>query len=281
MRFLKVLLISGLCFALTGCASKEEKAYKNAVQLMESGQYQEAITAFTDLGEYEDSQEMILKASYLQASSYLENGDYDSAIRAFTKLNSYEDSETMILESYYQQGIDFSGDKREWYQAVQSFEHCPGYKESDQLAVQAKVNYLKGHCHPLDNIARKYIDQLMEENNEDALKIYQDLMKVTIRRAYTGWKNTETNKEMPGLDFIAKSDYAHTIDVLKYSITFASGYTQYGEVNNIKTDTPFEISHPSDGMSEWFYLPPSSTIRFYDSDGNELMSYTAPDWDVK
>ena len=56
-------------------AVQKRGAYKRASGLMNEGNYEEAITAFTELKDYKDSRSQAEQAKYMQASRSLENGD--------------------------------------------------------------------------------------------------------------------------------------------------------------------------------------------------------------
>lgn len=80
-------------------------AYKDAEQLLNNGQYEEAIAAFQALGDYKDSSERIEEAkeainvhAYVEAEQLLLSGEYDAAIAAFQALGNYKDSLEKIAE---------------------------------------------------------------------------------------------------------------------------------------------------------------------------------------
>lgn len=77
--------------------------YKDAVALLDAGQYSEAIDAFSELGDYKDAPQMViesegrkkqyeLETAYQEAVNLLETGSYIEAYEVFTKLNGYKDS---------------------------------------------------------------------------------------------------------------------------------------------------------------------------------------------
>lgn len=80
-------------------------AYNAAVALAEAGQYDEAIAAFAELGDYMDSAEQtehlkhsveqIKETAYNQAVTLFENGEFDEAYAAFEEAGDYKDSEAM------------------------------------------------------------------------------------------------------------------------------------------------------------------------------------------
>lgn len=55
--------------------------YQRAVALRENGQYDDAIAAFAELGEYSDANEQIAETKYQQGKALLSAKNYDDAAR--------------------------------------------------------------------------------------------------------------------------------------------------------------------------------------------------------
>ena len=70
--------------------------YSKAEEMLTAGDYDGAVTAFGELGDYKDSAAMRMEAvnaeEYAQAEALLAAGDYDSAITAFAGLGDYKDA---------------------------------------------------------------------------------------------------------------------------------------------------------------------------------------------
>ena len=79
--------------------------YQRAVALRESGQYDEAIAAFAELGDYSDAAAQITETKYQQAVSLREAGEYEEAIEAFSALGNYSDATEQISETWYQKAM--------------------------------------------------------------------------------------------------------------------------------------------------------------------------------
>lgn len=81
------------------------EAYNTAVALMDAGQYEEAIDAFTALGDYQDCAEKIEYAeqekAYADAIILLESNQFADAITAFESMGGYKDSIQQIDEAKY------------------------------------------------------------------------------------------------------------------------------------------------------------------------------------
>ena len=70
--------------------------YNRAQELLELGKYDLAYTAFSELGNYSDSQDKLVETRYLQAIDYRSKGDYDVANKIFVSLGNYRDSKVLI-----------------------------------------------------------------------------------------------------------------------------------------------------------------------------------------
>lgn len=79
--------------------------YQRAVTLRENGQYDDAIAAFAELGDYSDAAAQITETKYQQAVSMRENGQYEEAIEAFSALGNYSDATEQISETWYQKAM--------------------------------------------------------------------------------------------------------------------------------------------------------------------------------
>lgn len=83
--------------------------YYSAVNLYNTGMYDEAIAAFQELNGYKDSEEQITKcetaikdAKYNFAVYLYKDGRYDEAITTFNELNGYKDSTQKAIEIFNQ-----------------------------------------------------------------------------------------------------------------------------------------------------------------------------------
>lgn len=92
-RIVALLMIAAMLLALTGCKSFD---YKKAMELYENEDFQEAEEIFASLGDYEDSQEMVLASRYGYALVLVDDGEFEEAVAIFEDLEEYEDSEEYL-----------------------------------------------------------------------------------------------------------------------------------------------------------------------------------------
>lgn len=119
-------------------------AYNAAVALAEAGQYEEAIAAFTELGDYKDSATLAAQAqeeaeeaarleAYNAAVALAEAGQYEEAIAAFEELGDYKDSTELIssakLEKKYIEALTLL-ENRDFEAARATFEALGDYKDA-------------------------------------------------------------------------------------------------------------------------------------------------------
>lgn len=98
---MKKLIVSILLFALLlGLCGCDASNYKEAVSLFESGNYEEALALFTELGEYEDSAEQVLRCHFHLGMKHLEQQEMESAIVEFATAEGCEDSDTQALSIF-------------------------------------------------------------------------------------------------------------------------------------------------------------------------------------
>ena len=77
----------------------KEAKYQIAIEAMDSGEYQTAYKYFDQIGDYQDSRELYLKARYLYADALFQNENYKEAINEFKECGNYDDSVKRVEES--------------------------------------------------------------------------------------------------------------------------------------------------------------------------------------
>ena len=101
-------LLICLAFLLMGCNSTD---YQKAVGLQEAGEYAQAASIFESLGDYEDSADRVLECKYSIAESYVDSGKYEEAIQAFSEIIEYSYIEPWDGERIYEsEESSFNGD---------------------------------------------------------------------------------------------------------------------------------------------------------------------------
>lgn len=83
--------------------------YKTAIELLDSGEFHEAMAIFEDLGNYKDSSEQIIKCQegiteqrYQDGLAQYQSGNSKEALSIFEELGSYKESQSFAHECYLQ-----------------------------------------------------------------------------------------------------------------------------------------------------------------------------------
>ncbi len=74
--------------------------YRNAVALQQTGRYEEAIEAFTALGNYSDAAAQITETRYLKAKDLMSKGDYAGAVAIFIGMKGYKDVDSLLVNDH-------------------------------------------------------------------------------------------------------------------------------------------------------------------------------------
>ena len=140
----KTILLAALCLSLlllSGCASSQ---YKDAMALMESGDYSGAAAILAELEDYKDAGEQLSlckqKISYQEAVDYLTAGDYDQAYNCFSMLGAFEDSADKALECLYlKAGEQFSSGL--YSESAELYKQLGDYSDAAQQYLEAQYLY--------------------------------------------------------------------------------------------------------------------------------------------
>lgn len=129
-------------------------AYNSAVAMAEAGKYDDAIAAFSTLGDYKDSAEKIAECEtsimdkqYDEAIELAEEGKYSEAKAAFEALDGYKDShaniiecENALMEEQYNKAVNLyhQGD---FHNAWMTFEEVSSYNDSLEMVEKCKAHF--------------------------------------------------------------------------------------------------------------------------------------------
>ena len=141
----KALTIAAVVVVMIACAIAwcipnviiPNNKYQQAVALRESGQYDEAIAAFAELGDYSDAAQQLSETKYQQAVALREEGQYDDAIAAFAELGDYCDAAAQITETKYQQVVALR-EEGQYDDAIAAFAELGDYSDAAQQLSETK-----------------------------------------------------------------------------------------------------------------------------------------------
>lgn len=141
-----VAALAVLCFVAFFVVTKviiPNNKYNTALQMIENGDYSDAIKILDELGGYKDSAEKKKEAnngiSYDTAISYMQEGDYEHAIEYFNKSNGFSDSDKKIEECYSNIVADILSGKENALQYLHCLPKEEIVKNSDSLYSAAET----------------------------------------------------------------------------------------------------------------------------------------------
>jgi tetratricopeptide (TPR) repeat protein len=152
-KTLTIVLIAVGC-ALALCAGilvpvliEKDRAehYESARALMDDGDYEDAIAAFSSMGEYKDSPEMAVECQktidYDDALALMEAGKYEQSRDAFTALGNYHDAADQAKTC--QNTIDYNAaaalmDAGEYQQALDGFAALGDFQDAANQAKECR-----------------------------------------------------------------------------------------------------------------------------------------------
>ena len=142
--------------------------YNDAVELMNGGNYDEAIAAFEAMDGYKDSADMILECNYGKAVALMNEGSYEEAIDQFEALNGYKDSADQIAackkgitDDSYDAAVALMNQGK-YDEAIAAFETMEGYKDSENKIFECYY----GNAVSLMN-SGEYFDAIAKFNSAD------------------------------------------------------------------------------------------------------------------
>ncbi len=140
-KLLAILLAAAVMLSLTACKSSD---YKDAVNLLNAGKYNDAELMFISLEDYKDSAKMVLECRYQQAMELYADGSLEEAAKIFKKIADYKDSADLFKSCKYQLGQEHY-ENGEYREAAGIFGELTGYQDSDQKALECSDLLLKDY----------------------------------------------------------------------------------------------------------------------------------------
>ena len=128
---------------------EKKNAYQYAVSLLEAENYDHAVLAFTDLGDYKDSAEKILETKFQKATALLKDEKFDAAAELFTELGDYNNSQEQVQlarkEKEYKQALALL-DEKDYEAAYKAFESLKDHRDAADYLSRFEIKQLKLSC---------------------------------------------------------------------------------------------------------------------------------------
>ena len=129
----------------------QEMRYQKAEELLNSKQFDAAVKAFQDLGDYRDSTARVAEVieaknadAYAKADELLQQKEYDAAVKAFQDLGDYRDSTARVAEVIEAQNADAYAtaktllEEKKFDEAISILRELSDYKDSPTVLAKAK-----------------------------------------------------------------------------------------------------------------------------------------------
>ena len=168
--------------------------YAIATSYVNSGQYEDAIAAFEELGDFKDSREQACES---QVQNALESGDYDEAYRNAQILTKFDDGEEK-LEPIAKAAAESLMSQQDYERAVRWF----AYAHDEESRNNAMYQYAVNHLEHGNQTTYEFLKRLSGAGYEDASSFYDQLyhwqfeLGMTISKASTEQKDTWERKDM-------------------------------------------------------------------------------------
>ncbi len=159
--------------------------YNNAMAFMEKGNYQQAIEAFEELGDYRDAAAKVMECTnflqvqetaYQSAISLMKKENYQEAIVAFQAMGNYKDSATKASEcvTLLSKGTDYQNaialmNKGNYQEASEAFKKLGDYKDSATKAIEATT------LQSNETTYQNAISQMNKGNYQEAIDAFKAL----------------------------------------------------------------------------------------------------------
>ena len=176
---------------------KNLDAYIGAMELLDSGDFESAEQAFSNMSGYRDSDEMILEARYRKGKQLIKEGKFEEAKTQFSELGDYSDSADMIKEVEYQRGFAEmeKGNDTSAFNIFKRLAADPCYKDSDVMVKEIKyqdaVNKFNSEEYV---IAYRQMKELAEEGYQKAVNDLPTVTEATYQHGIASYRSDDTQE---------------------------------------------------------------------------------------
>lgn len=234
--------------------------YNAAIDLMESGKYEEAISAFKALDGYKDSvtkqqecKTLKLSIKYNEAVALMNEGKYEEAESVFAKIGGYKDSNAKRQECEYNIAVALM-DAGNYEEAISAFEKLAGYKDSaEQINNCYDSLYAPNYNEALRLINEKKFNEALALLK--TVRGYKDASDIEGRLRFNGTWESENGKIIT-INYDEKvviygpSKYKFHIDNKPSGLYF----TNSKDDHYLSSDDYYMITYVSDAEYDRFYV---------------------------
>lgn len=152
-----------------------ECEYNHALKLEKEGKYAEAKLAFENLGVYQDALTRAQACAYNEGKEALENKNFKVASQIFMDLGDYGDSKEMVKECSYRNALSLIENK-EYKSAIEILTAIKKYSDAKDKILEAKYMFVTDNFDKKNKTTVKYLNELTEENYRNSAELRKELL---------------------------------------------------------------------------------------------------------
>ena len=191
-----LLIIAGLTWAYTTVISPSI-GYKRATNAYSAGDYPTAISEYTKLNGFKDSQEMLQKVFAAYADELFDEGEYQTAVNCYRKLA--ERNIEREQECHYHLMLNAIAE-HDWSSAEIQYGYIKGYSDADERSTDIIIGKAEKLIEEKDYLAANELLSSCPSENEKVAALKKDVQYLIAVSYYEG-----SNGQ--------KRDYAKAADV--------------------------------------------------------------------
>lgn len=165
-KYYKIYIFLLLIFVLGGCKNKSELKYEEAKQMLNVQNFNGAKAAFIELGDYNDSSEMVKECDYQKGCKYIDDERFEKALETLKPIKGYSDVNEKLNECHYYLGENLYNEGK-YSEAIEEYKSSNNFKDSSdkikkandkikvqnlekmQWAVEAQINSLNNQLRQI------------------------------------------------------------------------------------------------------------------------------------
>ncbi len=230
-----VIVISVIAYTIAFFAYiKPNGKYTEATKLLEAGKYEEAITIFNEILDFNDSTDKLFECKYLLAEQYIAEENYNAAFTLFTEFENYKDSADKIKGYKYELAEKFLANN-ELKKAINFYFDIGNYKDAiekrdsiwDKIAVRQTID-----CRQEESFAVKEDGTVISTKFKgitatelDEIANWSDIVSISVSDNHIVGLKSDGNVVATGENYDGRCDVSGWSDIVSLE---TSTYATYG-----------------------------------------------------
>lgn len=114
--------------------------YNKAMKLIKNGEYSEGYSILTDLGDFNNAEDIIKQSKYDRALLHIENGEYEIGYSLLDEIGTYNEADKYILQNKYDRATELLG-KGKYDEAYALLTELGNYSDSATVLSDSRYQY--------------------------------------------------------------------------------------------------------------------------------------------